>query len=107
MSATTRAYWFIPYRMRETQVIEEWFEAQAKQGWVAERLVWLSAIRLVLQRRDDRPTYRYAIDPRTYPDAEEDALLTSAGWEDIGPLAGKDVWRVPYEGERPDFLYAD
>ncbi|WP_370617540.1 DUF2812 domain-containing protein [Mumia sp. Pv 4-285] len=105
MSKDTRSYWFMPYRIRQPELLEVWLEDQAQLGWVAEHFSTVSAIRLTLHRREDAPTYRYAIDPRTFPNTQEDDLLSAAGWEDLGSLAGKDVWRAPYEGERPDFLF--
>ncbi|QMW66810.1 DUF2812 domain-containing protein [Mumia sp. ZJ1417] len=106
MSGETRTYWFVPFRVRGTETLEAWFEEMARQGWVADRLGFLSAVRMELRWRKGGRNYRYVIDPRRFPDAPEDSLIASAGWEDVGTLNGKDVWRAPYEGARPD-LFVD
>ncbi|MBW9215010.1 DUF2812 domain-containing protein [Mumia sp. zg.B53] len=104
MTGDTRAWWLVPLRVRGAERLEVWFEDQASRGWVAEHLGFLSAVRLVLHHRVDPPRYRYVIDPRRFPDVVEDDLLRAAGWEEVGTLGGKDVWRAPYEGARPDLL---
>ncbi|KHL18576.1 uncharacterized protein DUF2812 [Mumia flava] len=101
MARTTRSAWFVPFRMPEAEQIEAWFEERAAEGWAPGELRATSAIRFALHRDESAARYRYVVDQRPFPDAEGDIAIEAAGWEEIGQLGGRDVWRRPYEGERP------
>lgn len=98
---TTRAVWFLPFRRVVPADLELWFEQRAAEGWQPARLGQWSSLRTRL-RSTPAATVRYVVDMQTRPRADYLATYEDFGWEHVGQMASMHVWRMPYEGERPE-----
>ena len=51
--------------------------------------------------RDKPKKYRFIYDPQVSPRKEYIATYEQFGWEYLGCMASAHIWRMEYEGERP------
>ena len=53
-------------------------------------------------RRGEPQKYRFVYDPQVSPRKEYIATYEQFGWEYLGRMASAHIWRMEYEGERPE-----
>ena len=53
-------------------------------------------------RRGKPKKYRFVYDPQVSPRKEYIATYEQFGWEYLGRMASAHIWRMEYEGERPE-----
>lgn len=79
---------------------ENWLEQMAIEGWHINHFRQWSSIFMTFQR--DKPKkYRFIYDPQVSPRKEYIATYEQFGWEYLGRMASAHIWRMEYEGERP------
>jgi hypothetical protein len=80
---------------------EEWLERLAKEGWHINRFRQWSSIFMIFEKGAPIQ-YRFVYDPQVSP--RKDYLPTDKqfGWEYLGRMASAHIWRMEYEGERPE-----
>lgn len=98
---TTKREWFAAFRYIVPADLERWLEAQAREGWLCERVGQWSSIRMTLQK-GEAAKYRYVIDMQVRPRPDYRSTYEDAGWEYVGQMASSWLWRRKYEGARPE-----
>jgi hypothetical protein len=93
--------WFVTFRHVNPADLEEWFEAQAREGWAPEKVGQWSSLRMALTQ-GKRSRFRYAADMQVRPRKDYRALWEDAGWEYVGRMASLMLWRKRYRGKRPE-----
>jgi Protein of unknown function (DUF2812) len=101
MSATMRAFWFIPFRHVAADDLERWFEARAERGWAPRHLGQFSSLRMRLAPCAPK-TCRYVVDLQVKPRQDYFTTFRDSGWEHVGQMASMHVWRKDYDGARPE-----
>ncbi len=84
--------------------VERWLEGKAAQGWHLTGASW-NILRFAF-RKGVPARVRYFIDYRDRVDLEYTSIYEDAGWELAYRATGWLIWRMPYEGERPE-MYTD
>ncbi len=98
---TTKSEWFASFRYVVPADFENWLEAQARDGWLCERVGQWSSIRMTF-RKGEPAKYRYVADVQVHPRPDYQSTYKDAGWERVGQMASETLWRRKYEGERPE-----
>ena len=79
---------------------EAWLEQMAAEGWHINRIgQWSSVFMTFL--RDNPKQYRFVYDPQASPRKDYIPTYEQFGWEYLGCMASAHIWRMEYEGERP------
>ncbi|HSN93479.1 MAG TPA: DUF2812 domain-containing protein [Anaerolineaceae bacterium] len=79
---------------------ESWLEQMAAEGWQIDRIGQWSSI--ILHFRQGEPKkYRFVYDPQLSPRKDYIPTYEEFGWEYLGRMASAHIWRMEYEGERP------
>ncbi len=97
----TKAVWFLPFRYPALADLEAYFERMALEGWHRPKIRQVDSIRMVFSRGEPQ-TVRYVADFQPFPRREYAPNYTSFGWEPAGRMANVFLWRMPYEGARPE-----
>lgn len=98
---STKREWLAAFRYVAPADFEEWLEAQARQGWLLERVGQWSSILMTFQRGAPS-AIRYVIDVQVSPRPDYLATFQDAGWQHLGRMASAHVWRRYYNGARPE-----
>jgi hypothetical protein len=98
---TTKREWFAAFRYVAPADFEDWLEAQAREGWLCERVGQWSSIRMTFQKGEPAK-YRYVADMQVRPRPDYRSTYEDAGWEYVGRMASEWLWRRRYEGARPE-----
>ena len=93
--------WFVTFRYLDPVDLERWFEKQAREGWVPEKVGQWSSVRMTLTKKK-RSRFRYAADMQVRPRKDYGALWEDAGWEFVGRMASLMLWRRRFSGKRPE-----
>jgi hypothetical protein len=80
---------------------ENWLERMAAEGWHYNRFRQWSSILMVF-RKGAPKRYRFVYDPQVSPRKEYIPTYEQFGWEYLGRMASAHIWRMEYEGERPE-----
>lgn len=97
----TTTHWFRWWGW-QTEIIESWLEEKAAQGWhVVSVDCWLMRFRFV---RDTPKQIRYCADYQSGPTAEYQTIFEDAGWNLVSKVGGWYIWRMEYEGDRPQIF---
>jgi hypothetical protein len=102
MTETKKVFkWWWPW---QPEVIEDFLEGMAAQGWV---LVYVrsAATSFVFEKRQP-VKMRYCVDYQEKDKPEYRTLLSDAGWRFEYAASGWFIWSMAYDGERPA-IYTD
>jgi hypothetical protein len=92
--------WFSAFRYLLPSDYENWLEQMAAEGWHIHHIRQWNSIFMIFHR--DKPKkYRFVYDPQVSPRKEYIATYEQFGWEYLGCMASAHIWRMEYEGERP------
>lgn len=80
---------------------ENWLERMAAEGWHIRGIRQWSSIVMTF-RRGKPKKYRFVYDPQVSPRKEYIATYEQFGWDYLGRMASAHIWRMEYEGERPE-----
>ena len=80
---------------------ENWLERMAAEGWHINGMRQWSSIVMTF-RRGEPTKYRFVYDPQVSPRKEYIATYEQFGWDYLGRMASAHIWRMEYEGERPE-----
>jgi hypothetical protein len=89
------------FRQLQPSDFEKWLERMAAEGWHIDFFRQWSSI-LVTFRRGEPKKYRFVYDPQISPRKEYISTYEQFGWEYLGRMASAHMWRMEYEGERPE-----
>lgn len=79
---------------------ENWLEQMAAKGWQVDHIGQWSSLCMTF-RRGEAKKYRFVYDPQVSPRKEYIATYEDFGWEHLGSMASAHIWRMAYDGERP------
>jgi len=79
---------------------ENWLEQMAAEGWHIDHIGQWSSLCMTFQRGEAQK-YRFVYDPQASPRKEYIATYEDFGWEHLGAMESAHIWRMAYEGERP------
>jgi hypothetical protein len=79
---------------------ENWLEHMAAEGWHINHFRQWNSIVMTFHRGKPKK-YRFVYDPQVSPREEYIATYQQFGWEYLGRMASAHIWRMEYEGERP------
>ncbi len=80
---------------------ENWFERMAAEGWHINHIRQWDSLLMTFKRGEPRK-YRFICDMQASPRKEYRATYEQFGWEYLGRMASMHVWRMEYQGERPE-----
>jgi len=80
---------------------ENWFERMAAEGWHIDRVGQWNSLWMTFRRGEPRK-YRFICDLQASPRKEYRATYEQFGWECLGRMASMYVWRMEYQGQRPE-----
>jgi hypothetical protein len=96
-----KTIFFSAFRYLLPSDYENWLERMAVDGWLIDRFRQWSSIVMTF-RRADPGKYRFVYDPQVSPREEYIDTYKQFGWEYLGRMASAHMWRMKYEGERPE-----
>jgi len=96
-----RVFWMPIFKNVVPAEFEAWMENLALDGWQIDRLGRLSPIRMGFTKGESKK-YRYVLDLVSFPTREYEDTYTQFGWESVGKMAGRHVWRKEYTDVRPE-----
>jgi len=79
---------------------ENWLEQMAAEGWQIDHIEQWSSV-VMSFRLCEPKKYRFVYDPQVSPRKEYIPTYEEFGWEYLGRMASAHIWRMEYEGERP------
>jgi hypothetical protein len=80
---------------------ENWLERMAAEGWHINHFrQWNSVIMTLIRSAPKK--YRFVFDPQVSPRKEYIATYEQFGWEYLGRMSSAHIWRMEYEGARPE-----
>jgi hypothetical protein len=79
---------------------ENWLEQMATEGWHIDHIGQWSSVCMTFQHGEPKK-YRFVYDPQVSPRKEYIATYEQFGWQYLGCMASAHIWRMEYEGERP------
>lgn len=79
---------------------ENWLEQMAAAGWHIDHIGQWSSMWLSFQRGEPKKL-RFVYDLQFSLRKEYIATYEQFGWEYLGRMASAHIWRMEYEGERP------
>ena len=92
---------FSAFRNLMPSDFENWLERMAAEGWHINGMRQWSSIVMTF-RRGEPKKYRFVYDPQVSPRKEYIATYEQFGWDYLGRMASAHIWRMEYEGERPE-----
>ncbi len=81
--------------------LENWLEQMALKGWHIDKIGQWSSM-LMTFRKSEPKKYRFVYDMQAFPRQEYIATYEQFGWEFLGRMASAHMWRMAYEGQRPE-----
>jgi hypothetical protein len=93
--------WFSAFRHLLPSDYEKWLERMAAEGWYINHFRQWSSIVMTF-RRGEPEKYRFVFDPQVSPRREYIATYEQFGWEYLGRMSSAHIWRMVYDGERPE-----
>lgn len=93
--------WFPVFRRVIPEKFESWLEEMAARGWQLERIGQWDTILMVFKHGEAK-RYRFVFDLQANPGRDYQSTYEEFGWELVGRLASAYVWRMEYDGERPE-----
>ena len=91
---------FSAFRYLLPSAYENWLERMAEEGWYIDHFRQWSSVIMTL-RRGEPKKYRFVYDPQVSPRKEYISTYEQFGWEYLGRMASAHMWRMEYNGERP------
>jgi len=79
---------------------EAWLEQMAAEGWHINHVGQWSSVFMQLEQGVPK-NYRFVYDPQVSPRKDYIPTYEQFGWEYLGCMASAHIWRMEYEGERP------
>jgi hypothetical protein len=80
---------------------ENWFERMAAEGWHINRVRQWNSLWMTFKKGEPRK-YRFVCDMQASPRKDYRATYEQFGWECLGRMASMYVWRMEYQGQRPE-----
>ena len=80
---------------------EAWFEQMAAEGWHINEIKQWDSVFIKFHRGTPK-NYRFVYDPQPLPRKDYIPTYEQFGWEHLGCMASAHIWRMEYEGERPE-----
>lgn len=99
--STKKTVWLLPYRYAAPARLEAYLEQMEAEGYRAGRIRQTDSLRMVFEKGAPRKV-RYVADLNPFPTAEYRKTYEAFGWELAGKMASMYIWRMPYEGARPE-----
>ena len=96
-----KAVWLLPSRFVTPEALEAYREKIAMEGGNISHISQWSSLRMVFQKSEPRK-YRYVVEVNPFPKQDYQQRCEAFGWELVGKMASMFVWRMEYEGERPE-----
>ncbi|HPR35440.1 MAG TPA: DUF2812 domain-containing protein [Anaerolineaceae bacterium] len=79
---------------------ENWLEQMAAEGWHINKIGQWDSVFMSFQRGIPKKV-RFVYDPQVSPRSDYIPTYEQFGWEYLGCMASAHIWRMEYEGERP------
>lgn len=79
---------------------EDWFEQMASEGWHINEIKQWDSVYMRFHRGIPKK-YRFVYDPQVSPRKDYIPFYEQFGWEHLGCMASAHIWRMVYDGERP------
>jgi len=79
---------------------EAWFEQMAAEGWHISQIKQWDSVFMSFHRGVPKK-YRFVYDPQVSPRKDYIPTYEQFGWEHLGSMASAHIWRMEYDGERP------
>jgi len=79
---------------------EDWLEQMAAKGWHINQIGQWSSVTMTFQRGLPKKV-RFVYDPQVSPSKDYIPTYEQFGWEYLGCVASAHIWRMEYEGVRP------
>jgi len=80
---------------------ENWLENMAAEGWHIERVRQWSSIIMIFKKGKSKK-YRFVYDLRAIAGKDYISTYRQFGWENLGRMASVYIWRMEYDGKRPE-----
>ncbi len=80
---------------------ENWLEQMAAKGWHIHSIRQWSSMLMTFKQGESKKI-RFVYDPQVSPRKEYIATYEQFGWEYLGRMASAHIWRMEYEGDRPE-----
>ncbi|MFA5375566.1 MAG: DUF2812 domain-containing protein [Dehalococcoidia bacterium] len=80
---------------------ENWFERMAAEGWHVDRIRQWNSLWMTFKKGEPRK-YRFVCDMQFSERKEYRATYEQFGWQFLGRMASFRVWRMEYQGQRPE-----
>lgn len=79
---------------------EAWFEQMAAEGWHIDTIKQWDSVFIKFHRGIPKQ-YRFVYDPQVSPRKDYIPFYEQFRWEHLGCMASAHIWRMEYDGERP------
>lgn len=79
---------------------EAWFEQMAAEGWHIDTIKQWDSVFIKFHRGIPKQ-YRFVYDPQVSPRKDYIPFYEQFGWEHLGCMASAHIWRMEFDGERP------
>ena len=79
---------------------ENWLEQLAAEGWHINQIKQWDSVYMKFANGTPK-RYRFVYDPQVSPREDYIPTYEQFGWEYLGCMASAHIWRMEYEGERP------
>ncbi len=79
---------------------EDWLEQMAAEGWQLSKVGHWDSVCMKFERGTPKKV-RFVYDPQVSPREDYIPTFEQFGWEYLGCMASAHIWRMEYEGERP------
>lgn len=93
--------WFTAFHYVVPAEYENWFEKMEQDGWHVNKIGQWSSIAMKFVRAESRK-YRYVFDMQAFPRKDYVSTYEQFGWELVGQMASAFIWRMAYQGDRPE-----
>lgn len=91
---------FSAFRHAVPSDYENWFEQKAAEGWHINEIKQWDSVYMKFHRSTPKK-YRFVYDPQVSPRKDYIPTYEQFGWEHLGCMASAHIWRMEYEGKRP------
>jgi len=81
--------------------LENWLEHMAVEGWHIDRVRQWNSLWMTFKKGEPRK-YRFVCDMQFAARKDYRATYEQFGWQYLGRMASMYVWRMEYQGQRPE-----
>ena len=98
--SNTKVVLFSAFRHVVPSDYEDWFERMAADGWHINEIKQWDSVYMRFHRGNPKK-YRFVYDPQVSPRKDYIPFYEQFGWEHLGCMASAHIWRMEYDGDRP------